>query len=70
MRISVEKVRPVPYCSISFGYGYDVNGVAITFAGDRRTMQHLAEQIAATDSTVTARVEDWQLWAEGPNAPK
>ena len=65
MRVSVEEVSVIPSWSISFGYGVNDNGEIITFAGDRRMMQDLAEQIAQTGQAVSARAEDWQLWAVG-----
>ena len=65
MRVAVDEVSVTPSSSISFGYGANDSGEAITFAGDRRMMQDLAEQIAQTGEAISAQVEDWQLWAVG-----
>lgn len=66
MRVALEEVKPVPNCSISFGYGLSESGEAITFAGERRMMQDLADRIAErAGSPIWMEVENWQLWAVG-----
>jgi hypothetical protein len=66
MRVALEEVKPIPNCSISFGYGVSDAGEAITFAGERRMMQDLANRIAeSAASPIWVEVENWQLWAVG-----
>ncbi len=65
MRILVDKVTLIPGCTIALGYGADEEAAPVTFCGEHRAMQHIAEALDTTGSSVIAEVEPWQLRATG-----
>ena len=61
-RITLTRITLVPGSTIAHGRGTDEDGAEVSFAGDWRTMAHLADLLTAGE-TVQVYVFDYQVLA-------
>ena len=71
MLVRVTRVHIPEMSTIGYGYGTDLNGRPVQFAGDHRPMYNLGEEIVTRymegNEAPLVEVEDWQIVPSTPS---